>query len=156
MKPQQIPSTQQNWQTHKVNLAERKETLLKHSAREVRFNKSLFAEFVFLYKSEGGNPQDCMSCKFSSVFENWKKSSIKTEVKMESNNTFKLKNPKELIYVPFNGEVITKDSPDALVIEFLNQDGGKNKDARIKRYFAEIPKEKKARKPRKTNNKVSA
>lgn len=65
-----------------------------------------------------------------------------------SNNTFKLKNPTELIQIPLGLGTITKDSPDEMVLTFLNQDGGKHKAARIERFFLEVPKEKKKRKPR--------
>ncbi len=137
-----------------MELADRKANLLKHSAREVRSKKDLFAEFVILYTEEGGNPKDCMSCRFSSVFENWRRGSVKTETKVEKSNTFELKNPKEQIYVPFNGEVITKNSPDSLVLEFLNQEDGKFKEARTKRFFTKVPVvKKKPTKPKKVSAK---
>lgn len=125
-----------------MTLQERKDNLLKHSATEVRNSRTLFAEFVFIYTAEGGNKRDCMSCNFKSVFIRWQRANsvegIKKKQQMAS-NTFKLKNPKEQIYVPGGAGTITESSPDELVVSFLNQEKGKNKDARINRFFAQIP-----------------
>ena len=60
-----------------------------------------------------------------------------------SNNTFKLKNPNEIISIPKGLGVITKNSPDELVETFLNQDDGKNRENRIKRFFEKTPDGKK-------------
>ena len=65
-------------------------------------------------------------------------------------NTFKLRNPKEYIYIPSNGEVITKDSTDDMVMTYLNEVKGAERQKRIDRFFLEIPKvEKKKATPKK-------
>ena len=70
-------------------------------------------------------------------------------------NTFKLKNSKEQIQVPKGLGVITSDSTDDLVNTFLNQDGGKFKQARIDRFFSKIPTVKTKKSPEKVVDKPS-
>jgi hypothetical protein len=104
----------------------------------------LFAEFVFIYTSEGGRKQDCMSCNFKTVFNRWQNSNItvtKKNITM-ADNTFKLKNENELIAIPLGLGTISKDSPDELVEKFLNQEKGKYREARINRFFAKVPDKK--------------
>lgn len=136
-----------------LTLSERKKVLLKHSAREVRSSRTLFAEFVFIYQAEGGNPAACHSCQFGTIYNRWQKEAARQEPQIEKalkmSNTFKLRNPKEVIYVPKTGAVITQDSPDELVNEYLNQDKGKYREIRTDRYFAQVPEEQPKKKPAK-------
>lgn len=123
---------------------EKKLNLLRFSANEVRTNRALFADFQFIYVAEGGNPKACMGCNFKDVFNKWQNENKNNGVsilksKIMATNTFKMANEKEQIYVPVTGKVITKDSPDELVNEFLDQNGGKNRDARMKRFFKKAP-----------------
>lgn len=133
-----------------MTIEERKQELTKHSASTVRRNPKLFAEFVSLYKADGGNPRDCMGCNFASVFSRWIREikspfNIKNSETM-ADNTFTLKKAEQKILIPGSSYVITKNSPDEKVIEYLNQDGGKYKDARVKAWFIEIPAEPKKKK----------
>ena len=128
-----------------MNIEQRKAKLLAHSANEVRNDKSLFAEFVYIYVEEGGSARSCHGCLFKSTFTNWQRQNniTKTLVMSNSKNTFKLINPNQYIYIPgpgkFAGEVITKDAPDEYVEAYLNQVKGKEKENRIQKNFSELP-----------------
>ena len=133
------------------------EELATKEAREVRYSPALYRAFQFHYKEHTG--RSCKPCSFNSDFKKFKlsmnpKPVVDTFIEKNTmqENTFKLKNEKDRIYVPFQkGTVITKDSPDEDVIIYLSQTGSHvNTEARIAR-FAVLPEGygKKAKKAKK-------
>jgi len=135
-----------------VSLTDRKAKLLTYSAKQVRQNTTLFAEFVFLYTEEVDDPREklrreksCKGCNFKSVFARWQREQRMINIKKIETmpkNTFKLVNPNNYIYIPagkFAGEVITNNSPDEMVVEYLKQVKGADRENRIKKNFAELP-----------------
>ncbi|TSE05255.1 hypothetical protein [Aquimarina algiphila] len=116
-----------------------KQEIIRYSANQVRQSPELFAEFLRLYEIEFGVKPNCAGCAFSSTFSKWKKSFNKIIQMKKHDNTFKL-NPKYTqLYVPGNGEVITSNSEDSLVIEFLTQEDGKYFESRKLTFFEELP-----------------
>lgn len=123
----------------------KKEKLIKHSANEVRNNKTLFADFVEIYVAEGGNKKDCYTCKFKTVFEGWRRKSPVIKKTVIMTNTFKLKNPKDLIYIPGGGGVVTAKSSDELVEKLFKAIKSDRIEA-IKGKFSELPESMKPKK----------
>lgn len=116
--------------------------LIKYSANDVKTNKHLFAEFLRLYEEENGKKPNCASCVFASTFNKWKfKHTLKNKTKKmgsQKQNTFKLKIETAIYRVPFSTTVITKDSTDKDVLDYIDQDKGRYKDAREK-IFLKLP-----------------
>lgn len=121
-----------------------KDELLKNSASTVRSNPTLFAEFKRLYQEEGHDLSGCVGCSFANNFNAWRDKHIKSKTvkvmsKSNGKNTFVIHRNYSKLYVPYINEVITKDSSDELVIQFLNQDGGKYFEGRAKNFFEKLP-----------------
>lgn len=121
-----------------------KDELFRHSASDIRRKPELFAEFRRLYVEDGYSLQGCIGCGFSNNFESWKSKHFKSKnieimESENSKNTFVIHRNYNKLYVPYINKVITKDSPDDLVLEFLNQDNGKYFDMRCKNFFEVLP-----------------
>ena len=118
-----------------------KSDLIKYSVKDVKINKTLFAEYLRIYEDEFGHKPACGSCSFANTFNQWKKTPIIIKLKtMSTKNTFKLKNENKRFRLPENPTlVLGKTSTDEVALLYINGEKGKFKEER-EFIFKVLPK----------------
>ena len=124
--------------------------LFSYDARFILGNKDLKQEYIDLHTIKEGKKPVCATCSARRMLALWKKKYSKelglTEIKHKKNkmtdNTFKLKKGRKSLRFPFTSKVITEDSTDELVLQYISSATTDEDKERRLSFFETLPTEK--------------